>query len=86
MQTHAHGGIHIKESTKGAAECHLLYIWVPPWARVRVFGLSGQVLHIRIALMCDFAYGFPHGHGPGPTELPPDFLQKCVTLKEKTNL
>ena len=36
----------------------------------RILGLSGQVLHIFIALMCDFAYGFPHGHGPGPTELP----------------
>ena len=40
------------------------------WARVRVFGLSGEVFHIFIALMCDFAYGFPHGYGPYTIELP----------------
>ena len=46
------------------------FIWVPPWVRVRIFGLSGQVLHIFITVMCDFAYGFPHGYMPEPIELP----------------
>ena len=46
------------------------FIWIPPWVQVRVFGLSGQVIHMFIALTCDFTYGFPHGYGPEPIELP----------------
>ena len=46
------------------------FIWVPPWVQVRVFGLSGQVLHILITVMCDFANGFSHGYMPEPIELP----------------
>ena len=32
------------------------FIWVSPWVRVRVFGLPGQVFHMFIAPMCEFAY------------------------------
>ena len=31
------------------------FIWVSPWARVRVFELPGQVFHIFITPMCDFS-------------------------------
>ena len=52
-----------------AAEGLLPYMGSPS-VRGRVFGLSGQVLHIFITVMCDFAYGFPHGYMPYLIELP----------------
>ena len=44
--------------------------WVSPWVRFRVFGLAGQVFHICIALICRFAFGFPHGSGLELLDLP----------------
>ena len=54
------------------------FIWVSPWARVRVFGLPGQVFHIFIAPTCDFAYGFPHGPGHYRIELPLGTIACCL--------
>ena len=58
-------GIHKGGRPKAAS-----FIWVPPWVQVLVFRPSGWVLHVFITLMCDFAYGFPHGYMPEPIELP----------------
>ena len=68
-------GIHKGGRPKAAS-----FIWVPPWVQVRVFGLSGQVLHIFITVMCDFAYGFPHGYTPDIIELP---LGTILALREQ---
>ena len=75
-RTRAHGGtketafgrLHKWGRSSAAPLCGFLYMGF--WAQVCVFGSSGQVLHTFITVMCDFAYGFPHGYMPEPIELP----------------
>ena len=63
-------GTPYKGIRKGGRPKAASFIWVPPWVQVRVFGPFGQVLHILITVMCDFASGFAHGYMPEPIELP----------------
>ena len=81
------GGPNTRTRSHGGAS----FIWASPWVRVRAFGPPGQVFLIFIALMCHFAYGFPHGYGRWSIELPLTTINSRFTtlsgpyFRRKTN-